>query len=357
MSSNKDWARALAHAEAFFPKDLTLRGVDASIAVDFRNHLQDQPGRKPGSKMAAATVGKTCGIIKQAFDHAVDIGLIASNPFASRSIPKSAGANPARHQYVPRETVLRVIEKCHAAEDRIMLALARFGCLRMPSEIQELRWSDIDWSKREFTVSSPKTAHHGKSSRKVPLFPDLYALLRREFDAGVSSEFVLPTLRRYPSLSPRARRAMRDAGVPEWDKALQNLRASGEEDWLRGKNQPQDVALWCGHTPKVMYQHYMRIRDADSASHAALSAAASGGNSGGSAQAEVAAPVVTSVIVSGGKETSPATEAAGDDGLMEFAEDLGELVTAGGDRVDHRLMDLIGLEPTTSSMPWKRSSN
>ena len=117
-------------------------------------------------------------------------------------------------------------------------------------------------------------------------------------------------------------------------------------------------ALWCGHTTKVMYQHYTRIKDADSASTAALQAFTHGGSTSGDAgPVGVVAPVVSSVFVSAGKEPSPATEAAGDDGFMEFADDSGELVTVGGDFGDHQLVDLIGLEPTTSSMPWKRSSN
>ena len=357
-SSNKVWMRALSHAREFFPKDMTLRQLKVPVALEFRRWLQAQSGRKPGSKMATATVNKTCGIISQALGHAVEVGMIPSNPFSSRSIPKSAGANPDREQYVERETVLKVISCCEDAEDRIILALARFGCLRVPSEIRELRWSDIDWGKRKMLVRSPKTAHHGKGSRKVPLFPDLHDLLRKEYESGPQSEFLLPKLRHHSSHATRARRAMEIAGVKPWDKALQNLRASGVEDWLRSGYMPQDVALWCGHTTKVMYQHYTRIKDADSASTAALQAFTHGGSTSGDAgPVGVVAPVVSSVFVSAGKEPSPATEAAGDDGFMEFADDSGELVTVGGDFGDHQLVDLIGLEPTTSSMPWKRSSN
>jgi len=356
-SSNKVWGRAVFHAERFFPKDMSIREVNTTIAVEFRNWLRLQAGRKPGSTMAAATIGKTCGIISQAFSHAVEAGVIPNNPFSSRSISKSAGGNSLRDHYVDRETVLKVIGNCESAEDRIVLALARFGCLRMPSEVRELRWTDIDWIKRDMNVFSPKTAHHGKASRRVPLFQDLHDLLLREFEAGPVSEYLLPKLRHHPSLSTRILRAVKKAGVTPWDKLLQNLRASGEEDWLRIRHIPQDVARWCGHTPKIMYQHYMRITDADSASNAALLAAVGGGTSGGEELMGVVIPVVTSGVLYGGKQSSPATEATGDDGFMEFAANSSELVTAGGDLRDHLLVDLIGLEPTTSSMPWKRSSN
>lgn len=350
------WRRAQAHVETFFA-GIQVREVTATTAKEFRNWLFDQPGRKPGSKMATATVNKTCGIVSQAFGHGVEIGLIPSNPFNSRSIPKSAGANPAREAYVRRDTVLEVISRCANAEDRMVIALARFGCLRMPSEARELRWADIDWDRREMRVNSPKTAHHGKAARTIPLFDDLFALLRKECQRGCQSEYVLPTLRKHPSLAMRVKRAAKTAGVPMWEKALQNLRASGVTDWAGGKHDVQVVAAWTGHSVTVMHKHYLRIKDADSASRAALMSAGSGDASGDGTPIPVVSQVVKSPLLNSSKETSPATEAAGDDGLMEFPDESGELVTVGGDHTDDHLMDLIGLEPTTSSMPWKRSSN
>ena len=89
--------------------------------------------------MAAAMIGKTCGIFSRAFGDAVQAGVTPNNPFAFRSISKSAGGNSLRDHYVDRATVLKVIGNCESAEDRIVLALARFGCLRTPSEVRGLR--------------------------------------------------------------------------------------------------------------------------------------------------------------------------------------------------------------------------
>ena len=50
---------------------------------------------------------------------------------------------------------------------------------------------------------------------------------------------------------------------------------------------------------------------------------------------------VTSGVLSGGKQSSPATEVTGGDGFMEFAANSGELVTAGSDLRDRLLVDLI----------------
>lgn len=153
--------------------------------------------------MAAATIGTTCDIISQAFGHAVQTGVTPNNPFTFRSISKSAGGNSLRDHYVDRATVLKVIGNCESAEDRIVLALAHCGCLRTPSTARGLRWPDVDWLKREITVSSPKTAHYGKATRRISLFQDLYDLLRREFDAGPISECLLPEVRHHSSLSTR----------------------------------------------------------------------------------------------------------------------------------------------------------
>ena len=357
-SSKKVWNRALAHAEAFFPKHMTLREVTGDVAKEFEADLRQRRGKRQGSLMAAATVGKTCGVISQAFEHAVAQGIISLNPFGSRAISKSAGANPDREIYVPRDLVTQTIAAATDPEVRLVISLARYGCLRVPSEIRDLRWDDINWQKREMVVASPKTAHHGKTSRRVPLFPELYDELRLVFDLGPTSEFVLPRLREHSNINMRVRRAIREAGLDPWEKALQNLRASGETDWLRQGHPPQDVARWCGHTPKVMFEHYVRITESESASNAALRASGGGGAPGGDCdRGRVVSEVVTSIVAPSGQEKSPDAQAAGDFDFTESEDDLRELVTVGGDSGDHLSMDLIGLEPTTSSMPWMRSSN
>ena len=355
-SSRQVLGRALAHAERFFAKDETLGSTDLQRALQFRRWLQGQKGRRPGTLMAEATVNKTCRVLCQAFSHAVEIGITKENPFGSRKIPKSVGGNPDHYEYVSRDRVLQVMSLCRNPEDRILIALSRFACLRIPSEIRELRWEDIDWDKREMMVRSPKTARHGKRSRKVPIFPELYLELWKAYEAGPSSEYVLPTLSKRSNPGQRVKRASKVAG-DGWDKINQNLRASGEEDWILARYPVHDVARWCGHSVKVMFEYYTRVINAHSASDAALKAARGAEQGAQSCPSEVVVPVVTSAILRSGKQESPDADAPGDFGLSESADDECELVTVGGDSGDHLSMDLIGLEPTTSSMPWMRSSN
>ncbi len=52
------------------------------------------------------------------------------------------------------------------AGDTFDLCSCPLCSLRCPSEILELKWSDIDWGKSEVLVRSEKTAHHvGQVSR------------------------------------------------------------------------------------------------------------------------------------------------------------------------------------------------
>ena len=57
-----------------------------------------------------------------------------------------AGDPSERRAYVAVEDVERVIEYCPSVLWRLLVALARFGGLRVPSEAFSLTWGDVDWS-------------------------------------------------------------------------------------------------------------------------------------------------------------------------------------------------------------------
>ena len=49
---------------------------------------------------------------------------------------------------------------------RVIFALARYGGLRIPSELYGLTWDDILWDKKRFIIHSPKTEHiEGRETR------------------------------------------------------------------------------------------------------------------------------------------------------------------------------------------------
>ena len=83
-------------------------------------------------------------------------------------------ANPGRLYFLTLEDTQKVIDACPDHEWRLIVALARYGGLRCPSEHLKLKWEHVDWERDRFTVTSPKTEHHeGKDTRVVPIFADL----------------------------------------------------------------------------------------------------------------------------------------------------------------------------------------
>jgi integrase len=271
-SSQKVWNRAINHAEKFFTKTTMVGSVTPTDAQSFRNWLRLQTGQQ-GKLLADATIAKTCGVIHQGFLAAIDKGMISKSPFASKSISKSPGANPATQTLVSSQDIENVISQANDASDRIILGLARLGGLRMPSEAVGLKWKDIDWDKRVIKVQSPKTAHQNKPSRLIPLFPKLYDLLKNEH-ANSTSEFLIPWLKPESNLNVRIRRQILATGMPLYPKVLQTLRASCVNDWIRNTTYSAvNVAMWTGHTFAVMFKHYIRVKDESFTSDAALDAA------------------------------------------------------------------------------------
>ena len=345
--TRKVWGRARSHAGQFFGSRL-LSTIRASDAAAFRAWLLSQPGRVSDT-LAEATVRKTCGVLSQCCQAAVKAGTIASNPF--EDVPKCAGANHARECYVEAGTIRRLMAATPDRELRLLLALSRFAGIRVPSEVRGLRWGDVDWAKRSLRVDSPKTRKQGKPWRLVPIVPEVLALLEQAFhEAPEGAEFILPTLRLHTSPAMPVLRAARTAGIEAWPRTFHALRASCETDWA-ATHPIADVAAWMGHSRVVAAQHYLRATDSSFA-------LATGGGPGGG---QVVKTVVGQVVVQSAARSS--TEQHATPNTPAFTNDpASPCISAQHDAAPCRdlqtaEMDLIGLEPTTSSMPWMRSSN
>ena len=205
------------------------------------------------------TIRRTTGRARQYFRDAIKRKLIDANPFEGLA----AGVRPERSRdyFVSREETAAVLDACPDAEWRCMVALARFGGLRTPSETVRLRWCDIDWAAGRFTVTSPKTEHHdGHGTRIVPLFPELLPHLREAFElADDGAEYVITRTRDGGiNLRTHLQRIIKRAGLIPWPKLWQNLRATRATELAQ--HFPQHVAAaWCGHSAKVAEQHYLQV--------------------------------------------------------------------------------------------------
>jgi integrase len=101
--------------------------------------------------------------------------LLSSNLF--RKVGGGSQVNEERRFYVSREAIERVMDKAPNDEWKLLIALGRYGGLRIPSEEVGLKISDVDLERSRITIASPKTKKQGKAKRVIPLWPELRPLM------------------------------------------------------------------------------------------------------------------------------------------------------------------------------------
>jgi len=260
---------------------LAILGLDTNVAelseadADNWRKAITEPKKVGGEvrRLAPATVAKRVHVAKAIFKKALRWGLVASNPFAE--LRAGSQINAARSFYVSRQSFEAVLQACPDAEWRAIAALVRYAGLRCPSELQTLRWGDVNWEHGRLMVRSPKTAgYEGKAVRVVPMGKELRPILQDLFDrAEVGVEAVVPRLHD-PKMNLRTTfyKIIAKAGEKPWPRLFHNMRASCACDWVE-KFPAHVVAAWLGHSPLIAAQHYLQTRDA----HFDLAAGVGGG--------------------------------------------------------------------------------
>ena len=314
------WVTATGHARRYFGDDKMLHSVTESDAKQFRIYLLDQLGQG-GRTMADATTRKMCGIISQALVQAHREGLIASNPF--NRVPKGNVTNPEREVYVPEDRIDLLIQRAEEPEVKIMLALSRYGALRIPSEAQDLRWGDWDEGSNLLSVKCPKTKRHGKPSRSIPAFPKLRKVLMANKPEGAQpDDFVLPRLRLHTNPRVCVTRLVSEVGVEGWPKCFHGLRASAVTDWSQSYGLA-DVANWAGHTPTVAVKHYLRAQKGKRLMEFAkeIGGLKSDGNRGGDSVELVVTPMVASLTATTSQSGSSQPQPSACHGIVNDADE------------------------------------
>lgn len=270
-----------------FGSDRELASITAGDADDFRGHLQRQcetntpelvAGQRKKKALSAVTVARRCSLARTFFRDALRRKLIDANPF--QDIATGPKSNPENSRFIDQETIAKVIDACPNAEWRLLVALSRFGGVRVPSEALTLCWRDIDWPANRMTVHSPKTEHHvGKASRVVPLFTELRPYLEDVFElrhdgnkvdlAKKDLDFVLPSLQREAvqrgdwravNLGTRFQKIIKRAGLTPWPRLWHNLRASRQTE-LEENFPSHVVCAWLGNSVAVAAKHYLQVLD------------------------------------------------------------------------------------------------
>lgn len=216
-------------------------------------------------KLRPTTINKRLIHARQMLEDAVRFDHIPANPW--RHVRQRQGDPSERRAYVPVADVQRVIDHCPNVWWRLLVALARFGGLRTPSESFSLTWGDVDWERGRLSVPSPKTEHSGKTHRIIPLFPLLRPHLEVAFNhAEEGSVFIIPEEYRRraqgrggwvnANLRTTFEKIIRRAGVEPWPRLWHSLRASCESD-LAQSFPLATVTKWLGNTPSVALRHYI----------------------------------------------------------------------------------------------------
>ncbi len=257
------YGHTIRNLKTFFKESRRLRDISPAEADDFRRWLITS------EKLSPATVARRCGLCRTFLRDAVRRRLIDTNPF--EGVGGGPKSNPERSRFIDRATIAKVLDACPNAEWRCLVALSRFGGLRVPSEALLLKWDDINWDRARMVIHSPKTEHHeGKATRVCPIFPELGPYLD-ELDALApeGSVYVLEKLRHFSAvqgdwqatnLRTQFTKIIHRAGLTPWPRLWHNLRASRQTELVE-EFPAHVVAEFCGTTVAVARQHYLMTLD------------------------------------------------------------------------------------------------
>jgi integrase len=243
---------AAARLIKFFGADRRMRDITPADADRFLINLKS-------ADYAEATRARTIRYACQFFTAAIRGQLLTENPFAG--VHGGSESNSARSFFVTREATAVLLDACPDREWRLIVALSRFAGVRCPSETLTLEWTDFNWARSRFAVRAPKTG-----TRIVPIFPELLPQLRECFEAASDGKGATHVITRYRDTSTNLRtqlhRILARAGLPRWERAFHNLRASRQTE-LAASYPLHVVCAWLGNSAKVAMKHYLQVREED----------------------------------------------------------------------------------------------
>lgn len=260
-TSMRAWKQTSTAIQGQFGKKL-LSTVTHADGESFRAAMQNRDLRD-------TTVHKRLGHARQMLEDAVRLGHLEVNPW--RHVRHRGGDPSDRRRYVTVDEVEKVIENCPSIHWRLLVALSRFGGLRVPSEAFLLRRTDLDWKRGRLRVPSPKTEGKGKPVRVIPIFPLLRPYLEEAIKAaGDGNDYIFPEEWRQRAngdggwggvnMRTTLTKIVVRAGLKTWPRIWHALRSSCESD-LAQSFPLATVVKWLGNTVGVAMRHYVDATD------------------------------------------------------------------------------------------------
>ncbi|MBC7855794.1 MAG: site-specific integrase [Pirellulaceae bacterium] len=265
-----NWRQGKTSLLAFFSADRPLQDVTPGDADEYKVALTTRKAKiGTDRKLSSQQANKLLRFAKLIFRAAKRKRLISESPFEEVSIKLGDTEND---HFVSHEDTYKLIAACSNFTWRAIVALARFGGLRCPSEVLSLRWQDVDWETDKIVVQSPKTEHHpGKATRVIPLFPELRPYLQEAFENAPDGAIcvVSDEMRQRANgpdgwvnvnLRTSMQKIVTRSGLAPWKRLFHNLRASRQTE-LEDKFPTHVVCKWLGNSPKTARKHYLKVTD------------------------------------------------------------------------------------------------
>ena len=206
-------------------------------------------------KYAEATRAGVVRDVSRVFSWAVETELLDASPF--KGVKRGSFKNKRRETFVSRADYAKLLDACPNQETRTLIALYRIGGLRK-EEALRVEWRDVDWEGGRMLVRSPKTAHIGKPTRIIPLFPELRAELEALWDLVPEggSPYAIAEGRNPNTVWKRVERVVFWSGLPRWERLIQNMRSSRSNEVYRDFGAIAE-AEWIGHNESTAREHYL----------------------------------------------------------------------------------------------------
>ena len=204
---------------------------------------------------AENTARKTIRNAKMMFRFAMKQGLVSSNPFVD--LKGATIRSDDRRVFVEREKIAQVLGEVKDPRKRLLIALARYGGLRIPSELVGLKWTEVNWERATFVIHSPKTSRYGKETRVCPIFPELLPFFDAAWDVAQKGvDRIFPDIRGSDqNLRTWFERLILRAGMLPWPKVWQNLRATRATE-LANEFPSHVCCSWLGHSEAIADANY-----------------------------------------------------------------------------------------------------
>lgn len=170
------------------------------------------------------TAPRTIGYCRQIFSRAIDDQILSANPFKQASVTATVGRGAG--VYVPRDVRQKIYDVLPDNIWRLRHLLIYKNGLACPSELNHLKWSDIDWENQTMLIHKQKT----KINRKAFIMDAVMPILEAVYDAAPEGQvYVVPSLTN-THMARMYHKFQIKADVNDWNCIFISLRKSAVQD-------------------------------------------------------------------------------------------------------------------------------